>query len=191
MATLTNRICGAMQVLVLSGAAAFGQTVDAREDRAEKAEELLAKLSQPDLRTWAAVEKQIMELWSESGSATADLLLRRGRTALDEEDYPTAVEHLTALTDHAPDFAEGWHTRATAFYMMEEFGLALRDLERALALNPDHFGALTGLGVVLERLGRPHAALRALTRAEALNPHRPDIRSALDRVRAETGAFTL
>ncbi|WP_154446194.1 tetratricopeptide repeat protein [Halovulum marinum] len=162
-----------------------------REARTARAEDLLAELADPELRTWEATEKRLVELWSRSGSATADLLLKRGQDALDAEDYTTAIEHLTALTDHAPDFAEGWHARATAFYLIEEFGLALTDLQRALALNPNHFSALTGVGIVLEELGQPEAALAAMRRAQKLNPHRGNIRDSIRRLEYRLGETTL
>ena len=57
-----------------------------------------------------------------------------------------AIEHLTALTDHAPDFAEGWHARATAYFRAVLLGPAMDDLQRALVLNPDNFDAVFGLG---------------------------------------------
>lgn len=152
---------------------------------------LMAELSRPDLRTWEAVEEKIIGLWSQSGSDTADLLLERGMAAIEDEDYGLAVEHLTALTDHAPEFAEGWHARATAFYLQEEFGLALADLERTLVLNPRHFGALTGLGIVMEELGDYELALRALKLAKDLNPHRDTILDGIDRLAHRIGESTL
>jgi len=154
-------------------------------------ETLLDELATPDLATWEAVEDEIMTLWSRSGSDTADLMLVRARDLIEIEDYETAIEHLTALTDHAPDFAEGWHLRATAFYSVGEHGLALDDLRRALALNPDHFGALTGVGIVMEELGNYEGALAALKLAIALNPHRETITNSLARVQERVGESTL
>lgn len=152
---------------------------------------LLAELADPDLRTWEATESRIIALWSQSGSATADLLLERGMAMIEAEEYATAVEHLTALTDHAPDFAEGWHARATAFYLQDEYGLALADLERALRLNPRHFGAFTGLGIVLEELGDYELALKALELAVELNPHRDMVTDGIERLKARIGKSTL
>ena len=97
-----------------------------------------------------------------------DLLLRRGNEALEAEDYMAALEHFSALTDHAPDFAEGWNGRATTFYLMGEYSLSIADVERVLALEPRHFGALSGLAFMFEAMGEPELALEALhTGAEA------------------------
>jgi tetratricopeptide (TPR) repeat protein len=117
-----------------------------------------------------------------------DLLLKRGRDAIDAGDLPAAIEHLTALTDHAPDFAEGWNSRATAYFMAGEFGPSVADIEHTLALNPHHFGALAGLGQIFEAMERPQMALRAYQAALAVNPHMDGIKDAVDRLtRAQQG----
>jgi tetratricopeptide (TPR) repeat protein len=163
----------------------------AQDDPEERVDTLLSQLAEPDRGDWAAIENQIMRIWSRSGSEAMDMLLRRGRDAIDAEDYATAVEHLTALTDHAPDFAEGWNARATAFYMQGEFSLAMADVERVLALNPRHYRAMSGLGFMLEDMGETEYALAAFRAAEALNPHMPDVRSAIERLERRTGGAEL
>jgi Flp pilus assembly protein TadD len=163
----------------------------AQDDPDERVDTLLSQLAEPDRGDWAAIENQIMRIWSRSGSEAMDMLLRRGRDAIEAEDYATAVEHLTALTDHAPDFAEGWNARATAFYMQGEFSLALADVERVLALNPRHYRAMSGLGFMLEDMGETEHALTAFRAAEALNPHMPDVRSAIERLERRTGGAEL
>ncbi len=120
-----------------------------------------------------------------------DLLLSRGNEALKAEDYPTAVEHFSALIDHAPDFAEGWNGRATAYYLMGEYGLSIADVEHVLALNPRHFGALAGLAFMLESVGDPEQALEALHAAQALNPNRPNVNEAVTRLERMTGDVEL
>ena len=119
---------------------------------------------------------------SKSGSATMDLLLKRGQDALEVEDVAAAMEHLTALTDHAPDFAEGWHTLALAYYNADMFGPAVDALERTLALNPHHFGALRGLGAIFEQVDKPDLAYDAYSRVLSLRPHDSDVIEALERL---------
>ena len=114
--------------------------------------------------------REIERLWDLSGSTTVDLLLRRGREAMEDEDLDAAIAHLTAVTDHAPDFAEGWHARATAFYMKDLFGPALADLEKALALNPDNYNAMFGLGVMFQEFGgMPYSAATEAAFASAFS----------------------
>lgn len=180
-----------LSALALFAAPVPAQSLSAVAEREAEIDALLEELAQPDLRTWEAVEQKIFRLWSQSGSDTADLLLKRGQEAIEAEDYTTAIEHLTALIDHAPDFAEGWHTRATVFYNIGEYGLAMADIQRALALNPRHFGALMGVGIILEETGDYPLALRALRMASALNPHRENIREAIERLEYLIGESTL
>ena len=145
-------------------------------------EELMAQLADPETEDWEQVEDSITDLWSRSGSRSLDLLLERGREAMEEENFRAAVEHFTALTDHAPEFAEGWNMRATAFFRMEEYGLSIADIGRALSLNPDHFGALNGLGIILEQLDDFENALAAYRLANTLNPHRENVAEAVERM---------
>ncbi|MGZ9811783.1 tetratricopeptide repeat protein [Pseudoroseicyclus sp. H15] len=97
--------------------------------------------------------------WSKSGSATIDLLLQRGRDALEMGEAELAVDHFTAAIDWDGDFAEAYHARAEAYYYLGMIGPALADLQRALALNPDQFIAMRGFAIILEELGREEEAL--------------------------------
>lgn len=154
-------------------------------------DELLDRLAQPDLRNWDVVERQLYQEWSRSGSPSADYLLRQGRDAMEANDLETAYDHLTALTDHAPEFAEGWNARATLLFQMGAYGPSIADIQRVLALEPRHFGALTGLGIMLEEMGEMEHALRAFRAAHAIHPHRPDIEDAIGRIEQELEGRTL
>ncbi len=120
-----------------------------------------------------------------------DLLLDRGRDALEAGDSQAAIDHFSALIDHAPDFAEGWHMRSVAFSRVGRYGLALADIERALALNPRHFNAIYGLGVILEELNQPDLAHRAFTRVLAIHPHHEAVTKALERLDSQVGGSAL
>jgi len=138
-----------------------------------------------------AVERELQALWSKSGSPSMDLLLRRGRDAMERREWRQAIEHLTALTDHAPEFAEGWSERARAFFHADLFGPAVADLERALALNPNDYNAIFGLGQVFEHFGDPKRAHAAYKRAKAIHPHHEEVTKALDRLSAEVDGQAL
>jgi tetratricopeptide (TPR) repeat protein len=144
--------------------------------------ELLEQLRDPEQANWQRIERQLVREWSKSGSASADLLLFRGRQALNTGDTKAAIDHFSALIDHAPDFAEGWNARATAWYMAGNFGLSLSDIRETLARNPEHFGALAGLSSILESLGEHQKAREAIKTALAIHPHRRDLKAALERL---------
>jgi len=155
--------------------------------QADKLDGLFERLKVPDLAEWDYIERQIEREWSHSGSAAMDLLLQRGRKAMQDEDYQTAVEHFSALIDHAPDFAEGYNARATAFFAMEVYSLALADVRATLALEPRHFNAWRGLGIMMEQMGRTELARRAFRQAAAIHPNDPAIKEQLERLERQTG----
>ena len=128
------------------------------------------------------MQAEIQRLWARSGSDTIDLILTRGRMALERDQVVKALHHFTAATDHDPGFAEAWNMRATAFFLHGELGMALSDIEHVLALEPRHFGALSGLGVILEQLGREKDALDAFREARRLNPHLDNVEEAIERL---------
>ena len=120
--------------------------------------------------------------WSKSGSASMDLLLKRGKDAFEAGKSTAAIEHLTALTDHAPEFSEGYYYRALAYIQAELFGPAFADLETTLGLRPRHYGAIEALGFLLEEMNRPDMAHEAYERVLAIHPHHKDVHAALERL---------
>ncbi|WP_347310611.1 tetratricopeptide repeat protein [Defluviimonas sp. SAOS-178_SWC] len=152
---------------------------------------LYAELADPNNPEWQRAQADILREWSKSGSASMDLLLKRGREAMDAGDLVAAIEHFTALTDHAPDFAEGWNARATAYFLAGQFGPSVADIERTLALNVHHFGALDGLGMILEELGRDASAMEVYRASLAIHPHQDNIKQALERLEKKTSGTAL
>lgn len=152
----------------------------------EYLDNLYAELANPDNLEWRRTQADILREWSKSGSPAMDLLLKRGREAMEAGDLQAAIEHFTALTDHAPDFAEGWNARATAYFLAGQFGPSIADIQRTLALNDHHFGALSGLGQILEELGQDDRAVAAYRAALAIHPHQEAIKQALERLEKKT-----
>ena len=145
--------------------------------------ELLSGLANAGPAEAAGFDRELQALWSKSGSPAMDLLLRRGRDAQERGDIREAIEHLTALTDHAPEFAEGWHARAAAFFAIGLYGPALADLERALYLNPKNYNAIFGLGAMFEQFEDFDRAFEAYSRAQAIHPNHDEVTTALDRLK--------
>lgn len=159
-------------------------TVEALARSREDLDLLFQELAQPGdggEESWARAESDILRIWSRSGSAAMDLLYKRGEAALDAGDTDLAIGHLTALTDHAPGFASGWYLRSVALYLRGDYGPAIADLARVLALEPRHFGALTQLGAIFDELGDSARALDAYRASLRIHPHQQD---ALDAVQA-------
>ncbi len=92
-------------------------------------------------------------------------------SAADNKDFDLAIRLLNAIIDIRPDFTEAWNRRATVYYTKKDFGRALADIHEVLAREPRHFGALSGLGIILQELGDEKHALDAFRRALAIHPH--------------------
>jgi len=168
--------------------AGFGGSAAAGADTLDG---LMQQLKSANDATWKPIEDKIWAAWSRSGSAAMDLLLKRGRDAIDAQDYDAAIEHLTALIDHAPDFAEGYDARALAYYQSGRYGPALQDIRHVLSLNPRHFGALAGLAAILEEAGKPKKALEVYRKVLAIHPHKPDVLKAVKRLEDSLGGVAL
>ncbi|SEN43377.1 Tetratricopeptide repeat-containing protein [Loktanella fryxellensis] len=143
---------------------------------------LFAELADADPEATPGIQNRIAEMWSRSGSTAMDLLLRRGADAMAAGDTPLAIQHYSALIDHAPEFAEGYNGRATAFYLAGQIGPSLADIQTTLALNPRHFGAMSGLAVILEELDRPEDALEVYDRILGIAPHAEGVADAARRL---------
>ncbi len=152
---------------------------------------LLDKLLTADEAESQRIEQDIWREWSKSGSAAMDLLLQRGRDAMAAGETDAAIEHLTALIDHAPDFAEGWNARATAYFQAGEYGPSINDIARTLTLNPRHFGALAGLGMIFEQLEKPEKALEVYRAAVAIHPHLGGVLQSIERLEADAAGQEL
>ncbi|WP_299621544.1 tetratricopeptide repeat protein [uncultured Tateyamaria sp.] len=160
-------------------------------DDASRIDDLLAALRGAEAAEATRISRDIERAWSQSGSTSLDMLLRRGREAMEEEDLDAAIEHLTAVTDHAPDFAEGWHARATAYYMKGLYGPALDDLQKALILNPDNYNALFGLGVMLQEFGDLRRAEQAFSQVLDLHPNHENATKAQEQLQSRGIGRTL
>jgi tetratricopeptide (TPR) repeat protein len=149
---------------------------------------MFALLQEAEPEEARKIADEIELQWSKSGSPAMDLLLKRGEDALEVGDSQVAIEHLTALTDHAPEFAQGWHMRAVAFAQAGLYGPAVADLEQVLALEPRHFNAIISLAAVLEQVNKPQLAYEAYQQVLAIHPHQEDVTTALERLSGTIGS---
>jgi tetratricopeptide (TPR) repeat protein len=124
----------------------------------------------PDDTTAKAIEQRIWALWFVSRSDTADLLMSRTREAYEAKDIDLALKLLDAIVVIKPDYVEAWNRRATIHFLQKDYGKSLADISQVLRLEPRHFGALSGLGMILEEFGDDKHALEAYRRAVEVYP---------------------
>ena len=99
--------------------------------------------------------------WQDSGSATVNLLMQWANKAIADEKQAVALDILDQVTALAPNYVEGWNRRATLHYQMGNYRKSMSDINRVLAIEPRHFGALAGMSTMLEAAGKDELAMRA------------------------------
>ncbi len=117
------------------------------------------------------ITKQIWTNWYQSDISGVAMLMWHGGESMRQARYDEAVKYFTKVIDIAPIFAEGWNRRATAYYLMKEYQLSTDDITKTLALEPRHFGALSGQGLIYWQLQKYGLALLYMNRALQVNPH--------------------
>ena len=149
--------------------------------RGQKIDALLQTLKTTSDDTVAAqAESGLAALWLESGSPTVDLMMEWTLTAIKAKNYPLALDYLDRILTLKSDYAEGWNTRATVYFLSDDFGHAISDIEQVLRLEPRHFGALSGLGAILREVGKEKEALVVFQQALAVDPHLDAVKKAID-----------
>jgi tetratricopeptide (TPR) repeat protein len=136
----------------------------------------------PDEASAKHVEGRIWAIWLQTPSDTVALLMTRAKTAMEAQNSDVALKLLDAVVKLRPDYVEGWNRRATLYYLRNDYAHSLADIEQVLAREPRHFGALAGLGMIMQDLGDEKRALDAFRKALAVNPHLdkvPDLVKAL------------
>ena len=129
----------------------------------------------PDEASAKAIEERIWAVWVVSGSDTCDLLMTRVKVAIDDKNYDLALKLLDSIIAIRPDYVEAWNQRATVYYLKDDYPHAIADIAEVLAREPRHFGALAGLGLMLQDIGDDKDALEAYRKALAIDPHLENI----------------
>lgn len=165
---------------------AVGASKKAVFELADDLDGLFAQLSRTrDKKRSQHIADRIWAEWRTSDSRSIDLLLHWAAGAMSRRDFPTALDLLDQAVVLRPRYAEGWNQRATLHFMMENFGKSISDIERVLALEPRHFGALSGLATIFERIERKDDALKVWYRALAVFPAMESAQSAVIRLEEE------
>ncbi|MEM8743013.1 MAG: tetratricopeptide repeat protein [Pseudomonadota bacterium] len=152
---------------------------DAAKDREQLLKELYQRLGQSeDDQSSKMVASAIERLWQHSGSDTVDLLMGRVGDLMAKEEFDVALQILDSVVELAPQFPEGWNRRAAVYFRKKDYGKSLENLRHALAIDPSHYKAIQGLGLLMQEMGEKEAALRAYREALKVHPHLEDVRQS-------------
>jgi tetratricopeptide (TPR) repeat protein len=128
------------------------------------------------------LEAMIWRLWTASGIEMVDGLLNSGSKAMASGQFAPALALFNGIIEMTPEFAEAWNKRGTLYYLIGEYDLAVTDITCTLKLEPRHFGALSGLGMIHLQRSEKQEALRAFEDALAVHPHLSGARSAVENI---------
>lgn len=143
----------------------------AQDSKQQKLEKLFKQLKkQKNNNAAQQISKQIWQEWQTSDNPTVNMLAEWARQAAQKQKYNVAMDILDQITSMKPEFAEGWNQRATIHFIKEEYGKSIADIEKTLAIEPRHFGALAGLGAIQQILGHKKKALETWYKTLELYP---------------------
>lgn len=148
---------------------------------------LLEHLRDDDDDVRALAEYAVWQVWTRSGDAEVDALLKRGIRHMEDRQMGQAVDAFTRVIDKRPDFAEGWNKRATAYYLMGDYDQSLKDCDEVIKRNPSHFGALSGYGLIYVQRGELEHALEYFERALEINPTLEGVEQSIALIRYRLG----
>ena len=161
--------------LLLAPGVAGAETCPPYDQQVEKRADLMADLRDaPDEMTARRITGELWQVWLTAPDQRAKNLLDEGMSRREMLDLSGAIIALDTLIAYCPSYAEGWNQRAFARFLQGDYDGALTDLDRALAISPDHIGARSGKALSLLGLGRTEEAQGVLRDALALNPWLPE-----------------
>ncbi|WP_119272748.1 tetratricopeptide repeat protein [Taklimakanibacter deserti] len=156
------------------------------EIRAEQLDKLFARLiKSADDAEAQRIEQSIWSLWMTSDSPTADALLAQAMKASAANETAAALSILDNVIEVHPDYAEAWNKRATVYFIIGRYNDSLSDIDKVLELEPRHFGALSGRGMIKRQQGDLGAARAAFEEALGFNPHMDGAKRALEEIESE------
>ncbi len=139
--------------------------------KADQADDLFKALRLSNSETDARLlEDEIWQYWLRGPNETATKLVARAMERRRWHDYAGALEFLDKAVTAAPDWSEAWNQRAFIHFLRESYDKSLEDLDRALELEPRHFGALAGKARILMRQGRMTLGQDVLRQAVKIHP---------------------
>lgn len=154
--------------------------------RSEQLDRLFARLiKSQDPSEAQRTEQSIWSLWMTSDSPTADALLAQAMKASAVNETAAALSILDKVIAVHPDYAEAWNKRATVYFLIGRYNDSLKDIDKVLELEPRHFGALSGRGMIKRQQGDLAGARAAFEEALSFNPHMEGVKRALEEIESE------
>ena len=129
------------------------------------------------------IEAAIWTIWLDGRQPSLNDLMAQGIDAMNARRFPDAVKRFSELIDAEPLFAEAWNKRATVYYLMDRYEDSVRDIERTLALEPRHFGAISGMGLIFLERGDEVGALDAFEKVLEIHPNARGARFYVEQLR--------
>ncbi len=167
---LTGRIIAVLLLLVYSLASPADQNDPALDRLFER---LTITTSEEEASN---ITREIWQRWTANDDPEVSQLMQTGIRALNYSTYRRALQSFDRVIEMAPEFAEGWNKRATLYYHIKEYRRSIDDIKETLRLEPRHFGAWSGLGLVSIAQENYSGALAAFKKALSINPHIANIR---------------
>ena len=124
--------------------------------------------------------QRIWFIWYQHENPEIESFMQQGEVYMRKSEFEKAVAVYSRVIAIDPGFAEGWNRRATIYYLMGEYDLSTEDVKEVLALEPRHFGALSGQGLICLRQDKPEQSLKYFKQSLEVNPHMPHIRKNLE-----------
>ncbi len=128
------------------------------------------------------VEELIWQIWIEHDNTSFASQMRTGILQMNSNSLPAALATFDRLVQSVPDFAEAWNKRATIHFLMGNYTASEADIVKTLQLEPFHFGALSGRGLVRLAQGQYEEARSAFNAALEVNPNMPSVKNNIDAI---------
>ena len=116
----------------------------------------------------------IWKIWDETNDPKIKADYHRGLEAMRIGDFVMSIDFFTRVIEKNPDFAEGWNKRATVYYILGQFDKSMIDINKTLLLEPRHFGAMDGMGLIFIQLQQYDKAIKIYDQMLEIFPHSVD-----------------
>ena len=170
------------RILIIAALIFYSNLVpaDQTDDRLETL--FITLSSSSDKQVIRSTENQIWDIWFAHPNSDVERLMQIGVQRMNANRQSEAMIIFSQLVENFPDYAEAWNRRATLHYILGNYQESIDDIERVLSLEPRHFGALSGLGLVYLQLDQLRKAKEAFEDLIKVHPNSPNARENLRRV---------